>query len=120
MSCIYKLLLLAILAVLGACSTQPRSLYNWGDYDDQVYAHLQKTSSAEQQIAVLEKNLHTTTDSARVPPGFYAHLGLLYGEVGRYDDMQRALETEKNLFPESAPFMDFLLKKFTQKKDQPQ
>lgn len=112
------LLLVLILFGLGACSSQPKPLYRWGDYDDQVYAYLQKTSSVEQQIAKLEKTLHTTTNPAHIPPGFYAHLGLLYGEVGRYADMQRALETEKNLFPESAPFMDFLLKKFAQKKDQ--
>jgi hypothetical protein len=111
-------LLVLILFGLGACSSQPKSLYRWGDYDDQVYAYLQKTSSLEQQIATLEKTLHTTTNPAHIPPGFYAHLGLLYGEVGRYADMQRALEMEKNLFPESAPFMDFLLKKFAQKKDQ--
>jgi hypothetical protein len=111
-------LLVLILFGLGACSSQPKSLYHWGDYDDQVYAYLQKTSSVEQQIAALEKTLHTTANPAHIPPGFYAHLGLLYGEVGRYADMQRALETEKNLFPESAPFMDFLLKKFVQKKDQ--
>lgn len=114
-----KLSLILILLGLGACSPQPKPLYHWGDYEYQVYAYLQKTSSPEQQLAALEKNLHTTSNPANIPPGFYAHLGLLYGELGRYADMQRALETEKTLFPESAPFMDFLLKKFAQKKDQP-
>jgi hypothetical protein len=112
-----KLLLISILLGLGACTSQPTSLYHWGDYEDQVYAYLQKTSSPEQQLAALEKTLQTTSNPVQIPPGFHAHLGLLYGELGRYADMQRALETEKTLFPESAPFMDFLLKKFAQKKD---
>lgn len=46
------------------------------------------------------------------PPGFHAHLGLLYSGIGKDDQMVQQWQTEKALFPEAAAYMDFLLKKF--------
>ena len=45
-----------------------------------------------------------------VPPGYHAHLGLLYLSMGKDDQMVQEFRTEKALFPESASYMDFLLK----------
>ena len=45
------------------------------------------------------------------PPGFHAHLGMLYALAGKQDQVAVEFETEKKLFPESAAYMDFLLKK---------
>ena len=99
-------------AAMSGCSTQPKPLYNWGNYQQQVYAHLKGGGSADQQIAELEKGLQKSMKSnSKIPPGYHAHLGLLYGEVGRVDNMKREFEAEKALFPESAQFMNFLLDK---------
>jgi hypothetical protein len=46
-----------------------------------------------------------------VPPGFHAHLGMLYSIAGKSDQMVAQFEDEKKLFPESATYMDFLLAK---------
>lgn len=46
------------------------------------------------------------------PPGFMAHLGLLYGKQGDLVRFQQHLEIEKQQFPESETFVDFLLRKF--------
>jgi hypothetical protein len=96
--------------LLSGCANQPRNMYTWGAYQNQVYAHFKNTGSPEQQIAALEKAMAKSTTKS-FPPGYHAHLGLLYGEVGRMDDMQVEFEAEKLLFPESAPFMDFMLNK---------
>lgn len=45
------------------------------------------------------------------PPGYHAHLGMLYASLGKDDQMVQQFQTEKQLFPESAAYMDFLLKK---------
>jgi hypothetical protein len=49
------------------------------------------------------------------PPGFMAHLGLLYGKQGDLARFQQNLEAEKQQFPESQTFVDFLLRKFKSK-----
>jgi hypothetical protein len=47
-----------------------------------------------------------------VPPGFHAHLGMLYSMTGKSNDQIAAqFEDEKRLFPESTVYMDFLLAK---------
>ena len=40
----------------------------------------------------------------------HAHLGLLYSSLGNDAAAAEPLRTEKSLFPESAAYMDFLLK----------
>ena len=48
-----------------------------------------------------------------LPPGFQAHLAMLYGQTGRTDRLADNLEAEKTQFPESTSYMNFLLKKFS-------
>lgn len=115
--CCYVLLVLLVSITFSGCATK-RNMYNWGSYQDQVYAYFKSTASPEQQIAALEKSMVKSTGAngtMSVPPGYHAHLGMLYGEVGRVDDMQIQFETEKMLFPESAAFMDFMLNNINKK-----
>ena len=114
--CRIFLIAMPLFALLSGCVSQPRNTYNWGVYEKQVYAHFKSTGSPEQQLAALEQSSLKTAGKLVAPPGYHAHLGLLYGEVGRIDDMQVEFETEKLLFPESAPFMDFMLNKLNQSK----
>lgn len=98
-------------ALLGGCQAPPKNLYQWGVYQPQVYQHF-KGESPEQQIIVLEKNLQQISANGNLPPpGYHAHLGLLYSITGKSDLVVAQFEDEKKLFPESAVYMDFLLKK---------
>ncbi len=101
--------------LFSGCATK-KQMYNWGDYESQVYARFSTNSNPEQQIDALEKTLQTNKGNRPAPPGFHAHLGLLYGEAGRVDEMREQFALEKQLFPESAAFMDFLLNKSAQPK----
>ena len=40
---------------------------------------------------------------------------MLYGQSGQAGRLAESLEAEKQQFPEGAPFMDFILKKFQPK-----
>lgn len=95
--------------VLAGCQTAPASLYQWGAYQPQVYQHF-KGESPNEQIVAMEKDLQRMSKSGtHAPPGFHAHLGMLYSMVGRSDLVALEFEEEKRLFPESATYMNRLL-----------
>ncbi len=109
----YTLALLFLLAsaTLTACSS-PRSLYYWGSYEEQLYSDYMEPGKIppEQQLLDLEKDLQLMQASNAHPhPGFHAHMGYLYFQIGKADRALQAFETEKKLFPESAVYMNRLI-----------
>ena len=98
--------------LLGACVQQPKPMYSWQAYQPSVYAYL-KDDGADYavQAQALEQNVETArAASTELPPGFRAHLGMLYLKIGDGDKALEQLQGEKVAFPESAPFMDFLMR----------
>ena len=87
-------------------------LYSWGTYESQVYAYL-RGESREAQIQALERDSERIEASGKTaPPGFYAHLGLLYAEIGDEEKAIACFVMEKTRFPEAGVYMDFLLRRF--------
>ncbi|SOE46316.1 Probable lipoprotein [plant metagenome] len=103
---------IAAVTLLAACAQAPKPLYHWGGYQDQVYAHFKGTDGDPvAQIGAMEKQIEEARAAdMTLPPGFHAHLGMLYAQVGRDDAVLPQFQTEKTLFPESAVFMDVLMK----------
>jgi hypothetical protein len=106
---------LALVLLLGVffttgCSTQ-RNIYHWGDYQPQVYEYLKGQGvSSKEQIIVMEKIIQQAKSKNKpLPPGFYAHLGLLELSEGNGDSARTSFEMERELFPESKDYMNFLL-----------
>jgi len=100
--------------LLAGCANRPQPIYYWGDYQSQVYGHFKGEKGPEDQIQALEAIREQARAKGKpLPPGFQAHLAMLYGQSGRSDRLMENLEAEKAQFPESSTFMDFLLKKFT-------
>jgi hypothetical protein len=94
---------------LGGCAA-PKPMYEWGGYQKQVYTHFKNEGSPEQQIIELEKSIEVATARGTTPPpGYFAHLGMLYLSVGKDDRAVQAWTKEKAYFPESTQYMDFLL-----------
>ena len=97
-----------MLLLAGCAQRQP--IYQWEGYQPQVYQYF-KGEPKEAQIAALEEGLQKIqAKGGAVPPGYHAQLGMLYMDIGKDDQMVQELQTEKTLFPESAQYMDFLLK----------
>ncbi|NIE67012.1 DUF4810 domain-containing protein [Burkholderia sp. Ax-1719] len=105
-------LTVAVGALTGGCATQSAPpLYGWDGYQQQVYDYLQGKSTPETQIDALEKSQQQMRSQGQhIPPGFNAHLGALYASQGKAAQAQQALLAEKETFPESSTYMDFLLK----------
>ncbi|MCD5993992.1 DUF4810 domain-containing protein [Pseudomonas sp. CDFA 602] len=97
-------------ALITGCAQPPKTLYQWGSYQPEVYEYF-KGEAKEAQVAKLEEDLQKIRASnGTPPPGYHAQLGMLYGSLGKDDQMVQELRTEKALFPESTTYMDFLLK----------
>jgi len=96
---------------LVGCATQ-RSLYHWGHYPDANYAWLKDEPQDEGEVfnAMVEDMEKAIAKDYALPPGFYAHFGLLYMQQGQLDKAAEYFEMEKVAFPEAEVFMDFLLK----------
>lgn len=89
-----------------------QGLYEWGSYQGQVYSFL-KGEPPEQQVVILEKQLADTKAAGkRPPPGFYAHLGLLYSKIGRDGEVAAMFEMERAAFPESNTFLQNVVNGF--------
>lgn len=102
---------------LAGCATGPQPLYYWGDYQPALYGHFTKEKGPQEQIAALEAGIEKARAAGKpVPPGYNAHLGLLYAEGEQTDQMLKYFEAEKALYPEGASYMDFLLGKFKREK----
>jgi hypothetical protein len=114
----FKLSFMLIAVFLAGCASAPEPLYYWGHYQGELYGHLKGETGPEEQIQVLEEDAQrAAAEGLALPPGFRAHLGMLYGETGRSDKMVSYLELEKERFPESSEYVDFLLNGFKQPKD---
>lgn len=103
----------AAVLLLAGCATQaPQKLYTWDGYQESVYHYYTNETSPQEQIATLQKLMEISRASNKpVPPGVHAQLGMLYSNTGNAAQAMTEFNAEKNQYPESASYIDFLTKK---------
>jgi len=106
--------IVAVLALTGCAQPQTPPLYGWHGYETQLDNWFrQDVESPDVQLQKMKQDLEKMKASnQRPPPGFRAHMGLLHGHLGDPVSLKLELEAEKAAFPESATYMDFLLRNF--------
>lgn len=106
-------MLLALSLFTVGCAQQPKTLYEWEGYQASLYNYFVPSKhDAQAQVAILEQSIEKAqAKGSRAAPGLHAHLALLYFNLGRDEEGVGHLVTEKQLFPESAAFVDFMLEK---------
>ncbi len=102
------------LLMLSGCATKPIPLYQWQGYQGNLDSYFRGDKiGLEAQAQVMEADLmKIKATGGAVPPGYTAHLGLIYGQQGYMDKFAEYLDEEKTRFPESATFVGFLMRKF--------
>lgn len=99
----------ALLALGGCAASGPPPLYQWDGYQAQLHEYLKgKTSPVEQIGALEEAQQKIRAKGGALPPGFRAHLGALYADIGKEDEALEQLRAEQAAFPEASTYMDFL------------
>ncbi|RKF43501.1 DUF4810 domain-containing protein [Paraburkholderia fungorum] len=102
----------AALLLAGCANTATPPLYQWNGYQPAVYDYLKGEKAPQAQIDALEKAVQEIRAKGNTPPpGFHAQLGMLYATVGNDTQAMQEFDAEKQLFPESSTYMDFLMKK---------
>lgn len=116
----FAAMLLVCVAFVG-CATKPTTLYQWEGYQSNIDAHFRTNKlSPDAQIQLMEADLQKIRASGTaVPPGYQAHLGLLYGQQGNLDKFAQQVQAERKQFPESETFMDFLLRNYKKNEAKP-
>ena len=105
-------IVLVALASVG-CVQAPKQLYIWETFPRQQYDILSgQTISPESQVQSMEvlAEKARATGSA-LPPGFRAHLGMLHLNSGNIASARQMWQAEIAAFPESAIYIDSLLKR---------
>jgi hypothetical protein len=107
---------LGLAALVGGCAAPTPPLYDWGIYPAATYQYLRGDGfDLRTSISQLEDQLQKTMAAKRnPPPGLHGHLALLYAKAGDDANAQGHLQKERERFPESAAYVDFLIKNATQ------
>jgi hypothetical protein len=117
-------MLAALLMCSGALSacTQQKTLYDWGSYEQLVYDMYANPGKADPgtQIAKLTEDIERiNAEGHHVAPGVHAHLGYLYYTQGQVALAKEEFSLEKQLFPESAVFIDGMLARMDKQEARP-
>ena len=108
-------ILIILSFIISGCSSKPKPLYTYGNYSESYYAS-KKDVSADTALK-LQKSIEFAIENAgesrsgRVAPGMYANLGYIYLKGGKTDKAIESFKKEKSIYPESAHFMDRMIKK---------
>lgn len=99
---------LTALALLTGCAAP--GLYQWGGYDQSLYAGYKDVTKMEALRNKLEAHVGEMEKSnARVAPGLYAELGTLYLKAGATQKAIDFYTKERNAWPESRVLMTSLI-----------
>lgn len=106
--CMRLLVIASSMAVISGCASAPKPLYTWNGFAEQQYKVLkQEADSPDNQIRMMRSSADAARGSGlALPPGFRAHLGMLYLQTGNAGAAVSLWEAEKKSFPESGPYMD--------------
>ena len=109
----WRALPLAGALLLSACAAPNKPLYSWEGFPRQQYEVLQRSGAdPNAQIQAMQAHAEKARAAgAALPPGFRAHLGMLQLATGAAEQARASWQAEKLAFPESAPYMDQLLKR---------
>lgn len=109
-----KIAILALsCAILASCSTGPKPMYSWYNYDNASYAYLKNSDqkSLDELVASYEKIIAQQKGTRKiVPPGIYADYGFILIQANKPEEGKKMLLKESELYPESSVFINSVIR----------
>lgn len=101
------LFVIVAVVMLSACTTDR---YYWGEYENQLYDFYKHPDKMDSLLIALETVIEHGEQSGHIPPGIYAEYGYLMLVKGDTDKALKSFQREKEIWPESAYFMDVMIR----------
>lgn len=99
----------AVALSMAGCATT-NNLYQWGGYEDQLYAAYKDPTQAEALRLKLEAHIQQAEKAGqKVAPGLYAELGTLYLQAGANGKAMDYYALERKAWPESQQLMTAMI-----------
>lgn len=107
-----RLTALVCLGVFASACAGPAPLYSWGRYESILWEGYQAQGDPATHVTQLEEDVQKAlAEGKRVPPGVHAHIGFLRFASGDLPAAREHFLKERELFPESAVFIDGVLER---------
>ena len=102
------LMIVPVALVLAGCAAP--TLYQWGGYDQALYAGYKDPTKMDALRLQLESHITAMEKSKqKVAPGLYAELGTLYLQAGSSDKALGFYSQERDAWPESKGLMTAMI-----------
>lgn len=106
---------LTFVVMFSGCAT---SLYQWGGYEQGLYAGYKDATKMEDLRIKLEAHISAQTSAGRkVGPGLYAELGTLSLQKGDIDKAIINYGKERDAWPESKALMTTMIQNLEKRKN---
>lgn len=103
---------------LSACA--PKSLYQWGGYEDMLYRGYKEPEKIEVMRTNLEVHILKLQQSGqKIPPGLSSELATLYLQAGDRTKAASYYALERDTWPESQGLMSALIKNLEKTSKEP-
>ena len=99
-------LLTAFIGAVALTACAPTSRFEWGAYEQALYAYSQNPENRGVYKTALENAIERGRARDAIAPGLLAELGYLHLEDGNAVEALKYFREERTLFPESAVLMD--------------
>ncbi|MGN0916256.1 MAG: DUF4810 domain-containing protein [Succinivibrio sp.] len=112
-------LFVSSLVVLTGCSSSKVPLVYCHDdsYTKSMYYYLQDEPNYDEQLELMQDYFAAASQTNTQPaPGAYAHMAMVYSKIGNDAEAIKYLNMEKEMYPESAHYIDFLLNRKKEQK----
>lgn len=111
-----KIKVLAVILCIGlvGCTTVSPGGYYWGKYSYTYHDLLKnpgETTRAAHEATLMDIITKSKEKDLRTPPGIHAELGNLLSDADKNDEAVAQYQAERDLYPESAIFLQRLLVK---------
>ncbi len=100
-------LLVGVALVASGCV---QTKYQWGGYEQALYSYYKTPAEIESYAEELADTIADGEGEGKVPPGIYAEFAYVLMLQGDSKKAISFFEKEKKLWPESARFMDLMIK----------